>query len=151
MIIIKGTDEYTYKDIPDTVADKFTVEGGKQPFELSSILPNENQNAAIVNEVVDKFTKLGADRDKLKALLGITSEADVNAILKNVQDNYPVLQNAQQLAFVLLMFSKESKSSSSIKVINAEGKEDFGLFYLVDKPFISNNHKDIYKMKTSSK
>ena len=104
MIIIKGTDEYTYKDIPDTVADKFTVEGGKQPFELSSILPNENQNAAIVNEVVDKFTKLGADRDKLKALLGITSEADVNAILKNVQDNYPVLQNAQQLAFVLLMF-----------------------------------------------
>ena len=140
MIIIKGTDEYTYKDIPDTVADKFTVEGGKQPFELSSILPNENQNAAIVNEVVDKFTKLGADRDKLKALLGITSEADVNAILKNVQDNYPVLQNAQQLAFVLLMFSKESKSSSSIKVINAEGKEDFGLFYLVDKPFISKNY-----------
>lgn len=32
MIIIKGTDEYTYKDIPDTVADKFTVEGGKQPL-----------------------------------------------------------------------------------------------------------------------
>lgn len=27
MIIIKGTDEYTSKDIPDTVADKFTVEG----------------------------------------------------------------------------------------------------------------------------
>lgn len=115
MIIIKGTDEYTYKDIPDTVADKFTVEGGKQPFELSSILPNENQNAAIVNEVVDKFTKLGADRDKLKALLGITSEADVNAILKNVQDNYPVLQMPNSLLLYYLCSQKSPSQAVQSK------------------------------------
>lgn len=57
------------------------------------------------NRVVDKFTKLGTTtRDDLKMLWG-TSEAG-QCQFSRMPDNYPiVLQNAQQLNFVLLMFS----------------------------------------------
>lgn len=109
MIIIKGTDEYTYKDIPDTVADKFTVEGGKQPFELSSILPNENQNAAIVNEVVDKFTKLGADRDKLKALW----ELQVKLTLMQFSRMYKIIIQFYKMPNSLLLYYLCSQKNPS--------------------------------------
>lgn len=141
MVFVKDGKELTYADFPETVADSFSIEGCKQPFLLSEILPNENQNTAILNEVVDIFSKLGIEREKLISLLGITQEVDVDAVFQSVRDKYHILKNTQQLAFVMQMGRNDSQVYESFQLVasNKEVYECSSQFYSVSQPFLEES------------
>ena len=51
LIIEKEEVSYSHDQIPQSVAESFEVEGAKKKFDLSKILPNENENGSLLIEI----------------------------------------------------------------------------------------------------
>lgn len=136
VVIKKDGASFTHDQIPSTLAESVSVTGAKKNFDLAMLLPNENGNGALLNEIVDKYSALGISRQKLNSLFGISSDANLDEIYDTIRSNYPYIENAQQLAFVLLMDSNNGKQLD-YKVRCANDSIEGGTFVVKDFSFIS--------------
>ena len=134
-IVKKNGVSFAHDQIPSTLAESVSVVGAKKNFDLAMLLPNENGNGALLNELVDKYSVLGISRQKLNALFGISPEANLDEIYETIKSNYPIIQNAQQLAFMMQMDANNNKKIE-YKAISAGGSEEANPFVVKDFTFI---------------
>jgi len=85
------------------------VEIGGKVLSQSQILPNESKNGNVLSNLLEQFVLQGLQKEKLFELFGIQSEDDLEQIFEILSSGYSVLENAQQLAF-LLLYDKEISS-----------------------------------------
>ena len=81
-------------------ADKIKIEDIE--LRLSEILPETYQNSDILSKIIDNFVDLKLNKDILKSLFGVIEEPEPEKIYELLLNGYSVLQNVQQLAFLLL-------------------------------------------------
>lgn len=134
-VVMKNGVSFAHDQIPSTLAESVSVVGAKKNFDLAMLLPNENGNGALLNELVDKYSVLGISRQKLNALFGISTEANLDEIYETIKSNYPIIQNAQQLAFMMQMDANNNKEVE-YKAISAGGSEEAIPFVVKDFTFI---------------
>ena len=123
VVLKKNGVSFSHDQIPSTLAESVSVTGAKKNFDLAMLLPQENGNGALLNELVDKYAVLGISRLKLNSLFGISSEANLDEIYDTIKSNYPVIENDQQLAFMMLMDANNNKQIG-YKAICANGSEE---------------------------
>lgn len=131
---------YKYNQLPSSLKNDVIVAGARAAFNIDKLLPNEYANASLLAKVVEKFSALGLNSLSLNSLLGLSSEADLDHIYSAIQDNYPILQNGQQLAFVRLMTDTHEKTSFDYKLemlTQASSKTDL---VINDLAFIAKSH-----------
>ena len=138
-VVKKNGVSFAHDQIPSTLAESVSVVGAKKNFDLAMLLPNENGNGALLNELVDKYSVLGISRQKLNALFGISSEANLDEIYETIKSKYPVIQNAQQLAFMMQMDANNNKVIE-YKAICANGTEEVNPFVVKDFSFIKSSY-----------
>ena len=96
--------EFNDSDLPrskfSSSSDK--VEIGGKVLSQSQILPNEAKNGNVLSNLLEQFVSQGLQKEKLYELFGIQSEADLEQIFEILSNEYSGLENAQQLAFLLL-------------------------------------------------
>jgi hypothetical protein len=109
VVLKKNGVSFSHDQIPSTLSESVSVTGAKKNFDLAMLLPQENGNGALLNELVDKYAVLGISRLKLNSLFGISSEANLDEIYDTIKSNYPVIENDQQLAFMMLMDANNNK------------------------------------------
>ena len=143
VFVVKKGKRYEYNQIPPSV-DKVHIEGAKKDFDLSELLPNERQNSNLRNELVMKFSDSDINQEKLKMLFEVTSDCDVADVFEQLKSNYKVLENAQQLAFALLMEKNERGKKDCFKAESRRTEsEPYAIdttFYLNAYPFISKDY-----------
>lgn len=115
VFIIKDGNAYNYEQIPAT-ADSFLVEGAKEKFDLAQILPEENGNGDLLIELIDKYAKIGIEKEKLIQLFGVSDTVDKEHVYQTLIRNYSEVKNAQQLAFILLMGRNGNNTFPDLKV-----------------------------------
>jgi hypothetical protein len=106
IVIESNGSDLSLSEIPPS-ADKVVI-GGKE-LSQSQILPNKAKNGNVLSDLLEQFITMSLQREKLYELFGIQSEADHEQIFKLLKKNYTVLENGQQLAF-LLLYDKEISS-----------------------------------------
>ena len=139
VVLKKNGVSFSHDQIPSTLAESVSVTGAKKNFDLAMLLPQENGNGALLNELVDKYAVLGISRLKLNSLFGISSEANLDEIYDTIKSNYPVIENDQQLAFMMLMDANNNKQIG-YKAICANGSEEVNPFVVKDFSFIKRSY-----------
>lgn len=105
-IIIKSNGyDLSRSDIPPC-ADQIKI--GEVELLLSKILPNSYENSNVLSELLEHFVKLGLQKEKLDDLFGIETEPEPEKIFELLSENTKLIDNEQQLAF-LLLYDKEIK------------------------------------------
>lgn len=140
LIIEKEGVSYSHDQIPQSVAESFEVEGAKKKFDLSKILPNENENGSLLIEIAEKYSMLGIQRSKLNELFGISEDTDVDNLYNTLIANYETLQNEQQLAFVLQMCTNKGITPKKFKLTAINGEDYEGEFVVKSYDFISESY-----------
>lgn len=138
-VVKKNGVSFSHDQIPSTLAERISVIGAKKKFDLAMLLPNENGNGALLNELVDKYSVLGISRQKLNVLFGISTEANLDELYETIKSNYPVIQNDQQLAFMILMDANNNRKDK-YEIISAEGSEQTNPFVVKDFSFIKRSY-----------
>lgn len=114
--VIIETDEQdlTLSEIPP-FADQVKIENYE--LSLANILPNTYRNSDHLSSLIQHFGSIGIDRNKLNSLFGINQEPEISDIFKLFSEETTTLENAQQLAFLILYNEYiESVDLSSFKV-----------------------------------
>ncbi len=144
--IIKDGISYTYDQIPSTLSDKIDIPGGKKSFDLAMLLPNENGNGALLDELIRNFTLLGMNHEKLNNLFGVSTETKLDEIYEAITSKYGTLKNAQQLAFVLLMCDNNKKEKPDFQLFNSDNLPQYGNFVIKSFSFIDKDYSlaDVY-------
>ena len=142
LVISKNGVNYTYDQIPQSIAESFEVEGAKKKFELAKVLPNENANGSLLIDVADKYSTLGINKAKINNILGISDSADVDSIYETLVANYSILQNDQQLAFVITYCKNKGVSLPKFKLnsVNSEDYDGDSSFFVKRYDFIGENY-----------
>ena len=138
-------------DIPP-FENKIIIEGVE--LSLSEILPDTYQNSSVLSNLTDGFIKLGLSKVKLHSLFGVNSDVEPDNIFEFISDGYTVLQNAQQLAFLLLYISINDVNFDRFKVETLDGnswelKYSYYIqsFSFIDDDYLLKNHySDISKI-----
>lgn len=102
-------------DIPP-FADKIQIDG--KELSLAKILPESYQNSSYLSSVINCFVNLDLPKDKLELFFGINETAKPENVFALLSSEYTVLENEQQLAFLLLY----DKSIEGINFSNFEVK-----------------------------
>ena len=142
LVISKNGVNYTYDQIPQSIAESFEVEGAKKKFELAKVLPNENANGSLLIDVADKYSTLGINKAKINNILGISDSADVDSIYETLVANYSILQNDQQLAFVITYCKNKGVSLPKFKLnsVNSEDYDGDSSFFVKRYDFIGGKY-----------
>jgi hypothetical protein len=114
-------------------ADKIKIEDTE--LRLSEILPETYQNSNVLSKIIDDFVDLKLDREKLKSLLGVNEEPEPDKIYELLLNGYSVLQNAQQLAFLLLCDKLFDVNFEKFKVETLDEKSWELKYTYYSKPF----------------
>ena len=126
-------------DIPP-FADKIKIEGVE--LNLSEILPDTNQNSSYLSTLIDKFVLLGLLKEKLYLLFNVSSEADPVNIFELVSNGYTVIENAQQLVF-LLLYNKINKidfEAFKVETLDDKNWELKYTYYSTNHAFIGEDY-----------
>jgi hypothetical protein len=99
--VIVETDEQdlTLSEIPP-FADKVKIESCE--LSLAKILPNTYQNSDHLSNLIQHFVSVGMDKNRLNSLFGINQEPEISDIFKLFSEETTTLENAEQLAFLIL-------------------------------------------------
>lgn len=139
VVLKKDGVSFLHDQIPSTLAESVSVTGAKKNFDLAKLLPRENGNSVLLNELVDKYATLGISRQKLNIVFGISSEANLDMIYEVIKSNYPVIENGQQLAFMMLMDINNNRQVE-YKTFCANGSEGVNPFVVKNFPFIKKSY-----------
>lgn len=141
----------TLSDIPP-VADLITI--NHVEISLSKILPDNYQNSDILNRLINNFKDLKIDTDKLNILFGVNSDSNIEDIYKIFSERIELLENQEQLAFLLLYHTYEqSVDLSQYVVLNIDQQKVSleGVKYINDFDFIERDNILDYRYKAISK
>lgn len=89
----------------------------------SQILPNEAKNGKVLSDLLEQFITIGLQKEQLYKLFGIQSGNDPKQVFEILKQEYDVLENAQQLAFVLLYAKEFDENIENFKVETLDDKE----------------------------
>lgn len=126
-IIIETKDkDLRLYDIPP-FTDKIKI----NDFELSvaKILPDDYENCDQLSKLINRFISLGLNRDKLENLLGVSAEPDIRDVFNLLSKNEDDLENAEQLAFVILYNKFEENIDLKKFKVLTKGGESYDLTF----------------------
>nr|WP_199156038.1 hypothetical protein [Pedobacter sp. ASV2] len=102
-------------------ADRVLI--GTKELSQSQILPNEAKNGKVLSDLLEQFIPIGLQKEQLYKLFGIQSVNDPKQVFEILKQEYDVLENAQQLAFVLLYAKEFDENIENFKVEALDDKE----------------------------
>lgn len=132
IVIESNGDDLFLSDIPP-FADKIKIEDTE--LKLSEILPKTYQNSNVLSKIIDDFVELQLEPTKLKSLLGASEEPEPDKIYELLLNGYSTLQNAQQLAFLLLCDKLFDVNFETFKVETLDEKSWELKYNYYSKPF----------------
>lgn len=135
-----------FADIPPFV-DKIMIGGYK--LSLAKILPNTYQNSSYLSELLELFIGLGLSKNKLNLLLNISQEPEPENIFKLLSEGDKLLENGEQLAFILLynqLINTISTEEFEVKTLDENYTLKYN-FYINKLDFIGLDYilSDTYK------
>ncbi|MDI9357360.1 MAG: hypothetical protein QM528_00255 [Phycisphaerales bacterium] len=121
-------------------ADNIKV--GDCELSLATILPENYENTGLLSRLMNQFESLGLNKEKLRKILGVTQEPDLQAVFKIFSEKYQLLVNSEQLAFLFLYgLHIEKINFNQFKALNVKEEEvDLGTDkYLTDFDFVQQS------------
>jgi len=139
--VVIETDSHDLKlsEIPP-FTDKIKIDDYE--LSLAKILPNNYENSDHLSSLINQFTSLGLNKDRIGNLFGISQEPKPNEIFRMLSKEVETLENAEQLAFLFLYgLHIEKINFSQFKALNVDGEEiELGTDkYLMDFDFIQQS------------
>lgn len=139
--VIIETDNQDLKltEIPP-FTDKIKI--GDFELNLANILPDNYENSAYLSSVINQFTNLGLNKERIGNLFGISEEPEPNEIFQMFSEQVEILENAEQLAFLFLYgLYIETIDFKQFKALNIEDEEVSLQFdkYITDFDFIKQS------------
>jgi hypothetical protein len=121
-IIIETEDvSLSLAEIPP-FADKVKIEGHE--LSLAKILPNNYENSNYLSDLIANFVSYGLSKERLNNIFGISQEPDLGDIFEIFSEQTEILENAEQLAFLLLYgLYIDEVDFSGFQVLNIEEEE----------------------------
>ena len=112
--------DLTLSQIPSS-ADRVVIDS--KELSQSQILPNEAKNGKVLSDLLEQFITIGLQKEQLYKLFGIQSGNAPKQVYEILKQEYDVLENAQQLAFVLLYAKEFDENIENFKVETLDDKE----------------------------
>jgi len=137
--IIISTKEQKLKlsEIPP-YTDKIIIEGCE--LSLAKILPKSYYNSDYLSDLVNNFSSSGLLKEKLNLVLGISQETELETIFTLLSESETLLENEQQLAFLILFNDLYPIDFKKFEVETLDGKHHLDYTYYTNSYiFISKN------------
>lgn len=138
-----GGHRYAINEIADNDVvqfDKLRID-----LKLSKILPSYQQTSGLVEELISQFVSLKDKSELRKKIFGVGRAKNKSDIYDELKTHYAVIENAEQLAF-LLLYAKQSSSDLEDPLTPLKGFQvntKSGAKTLVDGPFYLNSYQFI--------
>ena len=101
--------------------DEVVIENHK--FSLSKILPDTYQNSDHLSRLISQFVVNGINKEQIENLFGIKREVEPNEIFNLFSEQNVILQNAEQLSFLLMYAKVFDGNIENFKVKTLDEKE----------------------------
>jgi len=99
VVIEAGNRDLKLSEIPPFL-DKIKID--ECEISLAKILPGNYENSDHLNNLINQFIGLGLNKERIGNLFGISEEPEPSEIFQMFSEQVKVLENGEQLAFVLL-------------------------------------------------
>ncbi len=137
-------------EIAENNTISFTNEqsGKTLSLDLSTILPRFRETSGLMDAIMNQFVDFN-DKEKLKkTIFKVGAAKRKSAILKELQQNYKVLENAHQLAFVVMYAYQQKELAKAlsvfkhfqVKTLSGNTNLAQGCFYIRELSFGSPSH-----------
>jgi hypothetical protein len=126
IIIETENQELTLSEIPP-FTDKIKINGFE--ISLAKILPNNYENSDHLSGLIDQFIALGLGKERIENLFGVSEEAEPCDIFQMFSEQVETLENAEQLAFLLLYNEWEEEIDLTAFNVLAKDGVEYNLTY----------------------
>lgn len=89
---------------------------------LAKILPDNYENSDHLSSLINQFIGLGLNKERIRNLFGISEEPEPSDIFKMFSEQVTTLENAEQLAFAILIAKNYSVEVEKFKVETLDDK-----------------------------
>lgn len=89
---------------------------------LAKILPDNYENSDYLSSLINQFIGLGLNKERIRNLFGISEEPEPSAIFQMFSEQVTTLENAEQLAFAILIAKNNSVEVEKFKVETLDDK-----------------------------
>ena len=91
-------------------------------FNLAKILPDNYENSDHLSSLINQFIGLGLNKERIRNLFGISDEYEPSDIFQMFSEQVTTLENAEQLAFAILIAKNNSVELEKFKVETLDDK-----------------------------
>lgn len=102
---------------------------------LAKILPNNYENSDHLSSLINQFIGLGLSKERIENLFGVSEEPEPSYIFTMFSEQVEILENAEQLAFAILIAKNNSDDIEKFKVKTLDNKEWELKYNYYVKPF----------------
>lgn len=114
--------------------DKIKIDDYK--LRLAKILPDNYENSNHLSSLINQFIGLGLNKEQIGNLFGVSEEPEPNDIFQMFSEQVETLENAEQLAFVILYNNHEENIEIEKFKVETLDEKEWGLKYnYYVKPF----------------
>ena len=89
---------------------------------LAKILPDNYENSDHLSSLINQFIGLGLNKERIRNLFGISDEYEPSDIFQMFSEQVTTLENAEQLAFAILIAKNNSVELEKFKVETLDDK-----------------------------
>jgi hypothetical protein len=89
---------------------------------LAKILPDNYENSDHLSSLINQFIALGLNKERIRNLFGISEEPEPSDIFQMFSEQVTTLENAEQLAFAILIAKNNSVEVEKFKVETLDDK-----------------------------
>lgn len=89
---------------------------------LAKILPDNYENSDHLSSLINQFIGLGLNKERIRNLFGISEEPEPSDIFQMFSEQVTTLENAEQLAFAILIAKNNSVEVEKFKVETLDDK-----------------------------
>jgi hypothetical protein len=125
-VIETENQELILSEIPP-FTDKIKIDDYE--ISLAKILPNNYENSDHLGGLINQFIELGLGKNRVEKLFGIGEEAQPVDILQMLSEQVKTLENAEQLAFLLLYNEWEEEIDLAAFDVLAKDGAEYNLTY----------------------
>jgi hypothetical protein len=126
-IIIETEDtELSLSKIP-LLTDKIKIDDYE--LSLAKILPDNYGKIAHLSSLINQFIELGLNKERIGNLFGISEEPELSNIFQLFSEQVETLENADQLAFVILYNKHIAEINLKAFKVVAKGAGEYDLTY----------------------
>ena len=126
IVIETENQELTLSEIPP-FADKIKIDDFE--ISLAKILPKNYENSDHLGGLLNQFIGLGLGKERIENLFGVSEEAEPCDIFQMFSQQVETLENAEQLAFLLLYNKWEEEIDLTAFNVLAKDGEEYNLTY----------------------